>query len=250
MNSTKLYEMQKFKYVHLHKNNCDTMTIFNKKEDLRNLIENKKENAVMIETAEKMLDEIRYELERESKEEARPGPDEFEVKAIARKARWILPEFKDEITSGEQAGRSDAKEQILNAINKHPKDFIIDLSRNKPNSSYSLLKDVYKDIQKLKQTRENLSDMIYKRDRREEDPYRVADYQSGVSDLINNIIKQEQDIVDKMEQAIHNGDIEKVMAWMTRTKLLNEYVLEPAIKKGRIDSAVAKEILENAFNSF
>jgi len=218
------------------------MGIFHKKEDVSDLINIKKENDNKVETAKEMLYKIRYELERESKEEG--GRYDFEVKIIAREAGWLLKKIKDQIEDGTREGRSNTRDKILGAKeSRNPKKFITDLFREP--KSYSILEDIYKDLQKLEETLKTLHDVDY--ELRYQDPYKSTDFLSARNDLVKDLRQQEQAFINKIENATNDGHIENVVAWMTSTKLLNEYVLEPLIKNKSIDSAGIRKILDEAF---
>ena len=184
----------------------------------------KNENVDKAANAEEKLNKIRTALE----EKAKTGDKE---------AKKLLDKLNAEIAEGEKAGRNNAIKQIRDAINNYPENFIIGLFKDlKPDSSYSSLDNVHYELHQL----EEKSRLEKSLDRKVE--------LARVLGLAKDVGEQEQTFIDNIKQAINDGDIKKVVAWMTMTKLLNEYVMEPAREKGNIKPAIAKEILQNALD--
>ena len=148
-----------------------------------------------------------------------------------KKAADLLEKLNVAIAKGEKAGRDDAIKQI-SAGKKDPSNFILSLFRDlEPNSSYSSLDDVYHELQQLI-NKSNLGRSL-----------------KGAVKLARalgakNISGQEQTFIDKIDPAI----IKDVVAWVTMTKLLNEYVLEPAAEEGSVRPDKATKIVQNAEN--
>jgi len=194
----------------------------------------KNENVDKAAAAEKMLNEIRTYLS----EKAKTGDKEVTE---------LLEKFDAAIKEGKIVGRDDAIYRIRDAINKDPANSIIRLFKDlEPYisytslgsySTYSSFGSVYHEFQQL----ENKSSLGRSLDRKVE---LVRDLS-----LAKDISKQEQTFIDSINQAINNGDIKNVVAWMTMTKLLNEYVLKPAGKEGSVRPDKATKILQNAENA-
>jgi len=183
----------------------------------------KNENVEKAANAEEKLNEIRTALE----EKAKTGD---------KKAEKLLKKFDAAKEKGEEDGRQKAIKLIQDAIKHDPSNFILSLFKDlEPNSSYSSLDAIYHELQQLI----NKSDLGRSLDRKVELARALG---------AKNISEQEQTFIDKIKQAIDDGNIKDVVAWMTMTKLLNEYVLESADEKGNIKSATATEILQNALN--
>jgi len=184
---------------------------------------NKNENVSKAATAEETLNKIRATLE----EKAKAGDKE---------AGKLLKKFDATKEKGEENGKQKAIKLIQDAINHDPSNFILSLFKDlEPDSSYSSLDAIYHELQQL----------INKSD--------LGRSLKGEVELARalgakNISEQEQTFIDKIKQAINDGDIKDVVAWMTMTKLLNEYVLEPAGEEGSIAPANAKKILQDALN--
>jgi len=185
----------------------------------------KNENVEKAAAAEEKLNEIRTALE----EKAKTGD---------KKAEKLLKKFDAAKEKGEEEGRQKAIKLIQDAIKHDPSNFILSLFKDlEPNSSYSSLDAIYHELQQLI----NKSDLGRSLDRKVELARALG---------AKNISEQEQTFIDKIKQAINDGNIKDVVAWMTMTKLLNEYVLESADEKGNIKSATATEILQNALDKF
>jgi len=203
------------------------MVILHKKEDVSNLIADKNKVVDEAVAAEKMLNAFGAFLNEKAKTDIQ--------------AKVLRDEFYDKINKGKKEGEKVVKDELRNAINKHPKDFIIDLFKYKltPDVHYSFLKGPYNDLLKLQQEQEAISQKHPKLEGFVGEVNRSA--------WAEDISKQERAVKDKIKLLI-DYDIEKVVEWITRTKLLNEYVLEPAGEKGSIAPADAKKILQNALD--
>jgi len=149
-----------------------------------------------------------------------------------KKAADLLEKLNAAIAEGEKAGRDDAIKQI-SAGKKDPSNFILSLFRDlEPNSSYSSLDDVYHELQQLI-NKSNLGRSL------------KGEVKLARALGAKNISGQEQTFIDKIDPAI----IKDVVAWVTMTKLLNEYVLEPAAEEGSVRPDKATKIVQNAENA-
>jgi len=184
---------------------------------------NKNQNVSKTATVEKEVNEIRTAME----EKAKTGDKE---------AGKLLKKFDAAKEKGEEDGRQKAIKLIQDAINHDPSNFILSLFKDlEPDSSYSSLDAIYHELQQLI----NKSDLGRSLDRKVE-----------LARLLGakNISEQEQTFIEKIKQAINNGNVKNVVAWMTMTELLNKHVLESAGEEGSVRPDKAKEILQNALN--
>jgi len=184
----------------------------------------KNENVGKAATAENELKEIRTALDKEAK----TGDKE---------AKSLLKKFDAAKEKGEEGGRQKAIKLIQYAINHDPSNFILSLFKDlEPDSSYSSLDAIYHELQQL-ESKSSLPQSL-----------KTTVHVARSMHLAKGISEQEQTFIDQIKQAINDSNIKDVVAWMTMTKLLNEYVLEPARENGHIEPADAKKILQSALN--
>jgi len=181
----------------------------------------KNENVEKAATAEKKLNDIRTYLS----EKAKTGDNE---------AIELLKEFDAAVEDGKKAGINNVSKQIKDAINNNPYKFIIGQFKDlNPDDSYSSLKDVYHELKQLI----NKSDLG-----------RSLDLKVELARAFGakTISEQEQTFIDEIKQAINNGKIKDVVAWITTVNWINKYVLEPAAKEGSVRPDKANKIVQNA----
>ena len=183
----------------------------------------KNENVEKAANAEETLNKIRAAFE----EKAKNGDEE---------AKKLLEKLDAAIKEGEKAGRDNAIKQI-SAGQNDPANFIISLFKDlEPDSFYSSLNNVYHELQQLEK-KSSLPQSL-----------KTAVGYARKLPFVKDINEQDQTFKGKSEEAINNGDIKNVVEWITRVKLLNESVLEPARGEGKVPPDKAKKILQNALD--
>jgi len=180
----------------------------------------KNENIEKVATAEEKLDKVRNALIEKA------DADNEEAVSLSEK-------LDDAIFDGEGEGKKETIELLRNATSDYL-EFIIELSKDlKPDSSYSSLNDVYHELYQWESKEQNSNPLV------------EISRDIGIA---KNISEQEQTFMTKLDKALNNGDIKNVVAWMTMTALINEYVLEPAREIESITPDDAKEIVQDALN--
>jgi len=180
----------------------------------------KNENIEKVATAEEKLDKVRNALIEKA------DADNEEAVSLSEK-------LDDAIFDGEEEGKKETIELLRNATSDYL-EFITDLSKDlKPDSSYSSLNDVYHELYQWESKEQNSNPLV------------EISRDIGIA---KNISEQEQTFMTKLDKALNNGDIKNVVAWMTMTALINEYVLEPAREIEPITPDDAKEIVQDALN--
>jgi len=186
----------------------------------------KNENVEKAAFVEKELNEIRTYLS----EKAKTGDKE---------AAELLEKFDAAVEEGKKAGINNVIKQIQDAINNNPSEFIIGQFKDlNPDNSYSSLNNVYHELQQLY----NKSDLG-------QSLKTSVQFFRGLPKLgAKDIGEQEQTFKDKIKQAIGDGNIKDVMAWITTVNQMNKHVLEPAGGERNVRPDKATKILQNALD--
>jgi len=180
----------------------------------------KNENIEKVAIAEEKLEKIRNVLIEKA------DTDNEEAVSLSEK-------LDDAIFDGEEEGKKKTIELLRNVTSDYL-EFILDLSEDlKPDNSYFSLNDVFHELYQWKSKEQNSNPLI--------ETFRDVG-------LAKNISEQEQTFMTKLDKALNDGNIKNVVAWMTMTALINEYVLEPAREIESITSDDAKEIVQDALN--
>jgi len=149
------------------------------------------------------------------------------------KAVLLLERLDDAIFDGEKEGKEKTI-NLLSGVTNNYLEFIKNLSKDlKPDNSYSYLNDAYHEMYQFESKGQNSN------------PLSAVARDLGIA---KNIKEQEQTFLDKVDKALNDGAIKNVVAWITMTNLLNEYLLEPAREMESLTSNDAKELVQDALN--
>ena len=149
------------------------------------------------------------------------------------KAVLLLERLDDAIFDGKKEGKEKTI-NLLSGVTNNYLEFIKNLSKDlKPDNSYSYLNDAYHEMYQFESKGQNSN------------PLSAVARDLGIA---KNIKEQEQTFLDKVDKALNDGAIKNVVAWITMTNLLNEYLLEPAREMESLTSNDAKELVQDALN--